>query len=258
MKTIIIIFQAFALLICFAGCIGQNPKTDEAEVTREMPASKNSQAVSADSMSVAECFEESKKSTLIEKPIFYQISTANSELMVLYYTLCRYTDSLSEKKIEDQVRWMRMFQKQLCRYYDSNKLGSETISCYAKVDTVLSHAKKLWEIDATDSSTAEIIISEDGIKRWNIFRQYNSLLQLLDLCRNEEQRILLMKEWATWEKLRVEFEKLFAYCVNLCYWSGSICNPLEHTGVNAILRTRIKMNNREIAAFYNGKYEQKK
>lgn len=254
MKTKII-FQAFALLICFAGCTGQNPKTDEAKVTREMPTSKTLRPVSADSMSVAECFEESKKSTFTEKPIFNQISTANSELMLLHYTLYRYTDSLSEKKIEDQVRWMRMFQKQLCRYYDTNKLGSETITCYAKVDTVLSHAKKLWEIDVTDSSTAEITISEDGIKRWNIFRQYNSLLQLLDLCRNEEQRNLLIKEWVTWEKLRVEFEKLFTYCVHLCYWRGSICSPLEHTGVNAILRTRIKMNNREIEVLNNSKAE---
>ncbi len=225
MKTIIIC-TAFVTLMGVAGCSER--------------AQKTTNNVSADTLQPSWEYD----SLMIE--VSYKIFKANPELVSLLDTLYRHVYVPSDEKTEEKLRWMRAYREQLCRYYDRNKLGSDTIPCHAKADTVLNHAEKLWETDM-DTSTMGVIIYESTGNTWDTFRQYNSLLRLWDLCQDEKQKNLLMEEWQAWEKLRVEFKKLFFHCVDLCYWNGSMSGPIQGIGVRRILESHIKMNNQEIA-----------
>lgn len=225
MKTIIIC-AVFVTLMGVAGCSGK--------------AQKSTNNVSADALQPSWEYD----SLMIE--VSYKIFKANPELVSLLDTLYRHVYVPSDENTEEKLRWMRAYREQLCRYYDRNKLGSDTIPCHAKADTVLNHAEKLWETNM-DTSTMGVIIYESTGNTWDTFRQYNSLLRLWDLCQDEKQRNLLMEEWQAWEKLRVEFKKLFFHCVDLCYWNGSMSGPIQGIGVRRILESHIKMNNQEIA-----------
>ena len=177
-----------------------------------------------------------------------KICNTNPELVLLLDTLYRYTRSKGENEsvnVKETLNWMKAYRKQLCDYYDRNKLGSDTITGYAKADTVLNHAERLWDIDK-DESTMGRIVYNSTYYSWIIFKQYNSLIELLDLCENDKQKSLLIKEQEAWENLEKEFIKLFFCCVDLCYWEGSISGVISSAGVCSVWECHIKMNNKEL------------
>lgn len=58
------------------------------------------------------------------------ILKANRELVALISPLYQYihTGSLSSLTFENDLKWMNEYRKRLCKYYNTNKLGTDTIS----------------------------------------------------------------------------------------------------------------------------------
>ncbi len=112
------------------------------------------------------------------------ILKANRELVALISPLYQYvnTDSLSSLSFENDLKWMNEYRKRLCKYYNTNKLGTDTISQYAKADTVIEASRKLWELDSDDSTMGMNV--RNGVEYTRlVFQQFNEYAQLLDICK---------------------------------------------------------------------------
>lgn len=170
------------------------------------------------------------------------ILKTNYKLVMLMDTLYRYvhTAQFSSSALEDNTEWMNKYRNQLCRYYKVNQLGTDTISNYAKADTVIEASRKLWKLDS-DGSTAGLTIS-NGIERTRlIFQQYNEYVRLLELCETDGQKGLLKDEFKAWIDLNTLMSEIYSDCVYLRYWGGSITGPVRSAGILQILKSHISM-----------------
>ena len=170
------------------------------------------------------------------------ILKTNYKLGMLMDTLYRYvhTTQFSSSALEDNTEWMNKYRNQLCRYYKVNQLGTDTISNYAKADTVIEASRKLWKLDS-DGSTAGLTIS-NGIERTRlIFQQYNEYVRLLELCETDGQKGLLKDEFKAWIDLNTLMSEIYSDCVYLRYWGGSITGPVRSAGILQILESHISM-----------------
>ena len=170
------------------------------------------------------------------------ILKTNYKLVMLMDTLYRYvhTAQFSSSALEDNTEWMNKYRNQLCRYYKVNQLGTDTISNYAKADTVIEASRKLWKLDS-DGSTAGLTIS-NGIERTRlIFQQYNEYVRLLELCETDGQKGLLKDEFKAWIDLNTLMSEIYSDCVYLRYWGGSITGPVRSAGILQILESHISM-----------------
>ena len=170
------------------------------------------------------------------------ILKTNYKLVMLMDTLYRYvhTAQFSSSALEDNTEWMNKYRNQLCRYYKVNQLGTDTISNYAKADTVIEASRKLWKLDS-DGSTAGLTIS-NGIERTRlIFQQYNEYVRLLELCETDGQKGLLKDEFKAWIDLNTLMSEIYSDCVYLKYWGGSITGPVRSAGILQILESHISM-----------------
>lgn len=145
----------------------------------------------------------------------------NPRLVALMDTLYRYNrKDFYENNIDINIHWMRNYRKQLCNYYKGTH-GVDSISEYSMADSVLQEARRLWNIDKNES-TMGMIVSNDVERTRLIFEQFNEYDKLNNVCETEAQREMLKQEFAEWLKLRSFFSKIFANCVDLHYWDGSL------------------------------------
>jgi len=160
--------------------------------------------------------------------VFWTSDTAyntNPDLLLLLDTLYRHvrTDSFpSEVRIEEQ--WMKDYRSRLCAYYDTHSLGSETISIYAKADSVLNEGVRLMELDC-QWSTMEMIVNNSTEYTFDRCREYGQLTQLINCCETEEKKDLVYEEWAIYEKMRKKIMNISSNIVQLNYWHGSLAGP---------------------------------
>lgn len=170
------------------------------------------------------------------------ILKTNRKLVSLIDSLYGYvlTDSFPSSILENDVKWMNKYRNQLCSYYSINKLGIDTISLYAKADTVIEASRRLWELHS-DESTAGMVISNNVERTRLIFQQYNEYAHLLELCETEEQRGLLKNEFRAWLDLEDLISKVYCDCVYLNYWGGSIIRPISSAGILRILESHISL-----------------
>ena len=68
---------------------------------------------------------------------------------------------------------MNKYRNQLCSYYNTYKLGSDTISPYAKAEAVIEANRKLWELDSDESTYAGMILNIRGNSFCNIMNIHN-------------------------------------------------------------------------------------
>lgn len=180
----------------------------------------------------------------------------NSKLTVLMDSLYRYvsTDSFPSSALENDVKWMNKYRSQLCSYYNTNKLGTDTISSYAKADTVIEASRKLWELDS-DESFAGMILSNCYEYSRLVFQQYNEYAQLLELCETDEQKGLLKNEFEAWLKLETLISKIYCDCVCLAWWGGSIIGPISSTGAVQILESHVLLYRKDRGILNHDFYE---
>lgn len=180
------------------------------------------------------------------------ILKANRELVALISPLYQYvnTDSLSSFSFENDLKWMNEYRKRLCKYYNTNKLGTDTISQYAKADTVIEASRKLWELDSDDSTMGMNV--RNGVEYTRlVFHQFNEYAQLLDICKTEQQRNLLMDEITAWYKLEELLSKAYTDCTYLKYWGGSYASSASLNGRLKILESHITLYRRDKSILEN-------
>lgn len=180
------------------------------------------------------------------------ILKANRELVALISPLYQYvnTDSLSSFSFENDLKWMNEYRKRLCKYYNTNKLGTDTISQYAKADTVIEASRKLWELDSDDSTMGMNV--RNGVEYTRlIFQQFNEYAQLLDICKTKQQRKLLKDEITAWYELEELLSKAYTDCTYLKYWGGSCASSASSAGMLKILESHITLYRRDKSILEN-------
>lgn len=180
------------------------------------------------------------------------ILKANRELVALINPLYQYvnTDSLSSLSFENDLKWMNEYRKRLCKYYNTNKLGTDTISEYAKADTVIEAGRKLWKLDSDDSTMGMNV--KNGIEYTRlVFQQFNEYAQLLNICKTEQQRILLKDEITAWYELEELLSKAYTDCTYLKYWGGSYASSASLNGRLKILESHITLYRRDKSILKN-------
>lgn len=180
------------------------------------------------------------------------ILKANRELVALISPLYQYvnTDSLFSLSFENDLKWMNEYRKRLCKYYNTNKLGTDTISQYAKADTVIEASRKLWELDSDDSTMGMNV--RNGVEYTRlVFQQFNEYAQLLDICKTEQQRNLLMDEITAWYELEELLSKAYTDCTYLKYWGGSCASSASSAGMLKILESHITLYRRDKSILEN-------
>lgn len=180
------------------------------------------------------------------------ILKASRELVALISPLYQYihTDSLSSLTFENDLKWMNEYRKKLCKYYNTNKLGTDTISQYAKADTVIEASRKLWELDSDDSTMGMNVNNRVEYTRL-VFQQFNEYAQLLDICKTEQQRILLKDEITAWYELEELLSKAYTDCTYLKYWGGSYASSASLNGRLKILESHITLYRRDKSILKN-------
>lgn len=180
------------------------------------------------------------------------ILKANRELVALISPLYQYvhTDSLSSLTFEKNLKWMNEYRKRLCKYYNANKLGTNTISQYAKADTVIEASRKLWELDSDDSTMGMNVNNRVEYTRL-VFQQFNEYAQLLDICKTKQQRKLLKDEIMAWYELEELLSKAYTDCTYLKYWGGSCASSASSAGMLKILESHITLYRRDKSILKN-------
>lgn len=180
------------------------------------------------------------------------ILKANRELVALINPLYQYvnTNSLSSLSFENDLKWMNEYRKRLCKYYNTNKLGTDTISEYAKADTVIEASRKLWKLDSDDSTMGMNV--RNGVEYTRlVFQQFNEYAQLLDICKTKQQRKLLKDEITAWYELEELLSKAYTDCTYLKYWGGSCASSASSAGMLKILESHITLYRRDKSILKN-------
>ena len=167
--------------------------------------------------------------------------TTNAELMLLLDTLYQHVreDSFpSEVKTEE--KWMSEYRSKLCLYYDSHSLGSDTLSTYAKADSVLNEGVRLLEL-GNKWSTMEMVVYNSTLFTFDRCREYGLLSQVIGNCENEKAKDLVYQEWAMYEQIQKKIGLIASNMVSLNYWGGSITGPLGTGSYLQILDSRMCM-----------------
>lgn len=195
-----------------------------------------------------------KDSTCSESLLFWTADTIKKtdlELVMLLDTLYQYAlnDSIS-KTVREEVQWMDHYRQRLCALYETRRLGCDTISMFAKADTVLNVAERLYEID-DDWSTMGILVYNSICSTFDTFREYNALSQLLANCKDEETKELVYQEWTLYEELLGHVAPITGNIVDLTFWGGSIVGPLTSDCIRQLSDARSEMY-MKLSQFVNG------
>ena len=176
--------------------------------------------------------------------VFWISDTAfstNAKLMVLLDTLYQHvrTDSFASD-VKKEEKWMTEYRSKLCAFYDSHRLGCDTISDYAKADSVLNEGARLVELDG-DWSTMGTIVKNSVKLTFDRCREYGLLSQVINGCENQEAKEVVFKEWSLYELVLDKMMTMAADMVNLNYWGGSITGPLRTGAYLEVSQTRREM-----------------
>ena len=173
--------------------------------------------------------------------VFYTNPTLVRIMDVVY----RYTrsDNFPSSNIIDDIRWMDNFRDSLCVYYKKT-YSIDSISTFAMVDSVISEARKLWSLD-TDESTMGMIVNNSVERTRLIFEHFNEFSKLNSICKTEKQRTMLLDEFDAWIKLEQIFSGIYADCVDLEFWGGSIAGPIRTSGYLALCQCHIDLYKKE-------------
>lgn len=165
----------------------------------------------------------------------------NAKLMLLLDTLYQHVreDSFpSDVRIEE--KWMSRYRSRLCSYYDSQFLGNDTISTYAKADSVLNEGVRLLEL-GNNWSTMEMVVYNSTLFTYDRCREYGLLTHVISCCEKEEAKELVYQEWTLYEQMLEKIGLIASNMVCLNYWGGSICGPLGTASYLQILDSRMDM-----------------
>ena len=181
---------------------------------------------------------------LLDGLVFWASDTAfttNADLLLLLEKLYRHvrTDSFPSD-VKKEEKWMTDYRSRLISYYNDHSLGTDTISPFAKADSVLNEGVRLMELGC-QWSTMEMVVNNSTIYTFDRCREYSMLTQLINSSETNEVKELVYKEWALYEKIRRKMELVASNMVYLDYWGGSITGSLSTAICLQISKTRREM-----------------
>lgn len=178
------------------------------------------------------------------------ILKTNPRLVCLMDTLYQYVrNELPENDVNTNRKWMQDYRNQIYNYYKKTR-QSDSISDFAVADSIIAEANALWSLD-NDESTMGMIISNDVKLTRLTFQQFNEYEMLNSICESEEQKEILLEEFTEWLKLESLFCKIFANCVDLHYWGGTMSGPIRTSGALEILKAHIDLYRKEYSIISN-------
>ena len=166
--------------------------------------------------------------------------STNADLLLLLDTL--YQHVLKESfpsKVKLEEKWMSDYRSRLVAYYESS-FGKDTLSIFAKADSVLNAGARLLELGG-NMSTMEMIANNSAQYTLDRCREYGLLTQLINSCETNEAKELIYKEWALYERMLKKIGLVTADIVTLNYWGGSITGPLRTAAYLQISQSRRDM-----------------
>ena len=165
----------------------------------------------------------------------------NAELMLLLDTLYQHVrEDRFPSDVKTEEKWMSEYRTKLCSYYDSYSLGNNTISTYAKADSVLNEGVRLLELD-NNWSTMEMVVYNSTLFTYDRCREYGLLTHVISCCEKEEAKELVYQEWTLYEQMLEKIGLIASNMVCLNYWGGSIRGPLGTASYLQILDSRMDM-----------------
>lgn len=176
--------------------------------------------------------------------VFWTSDTAfatDAKLILLLDTLYRHVrEDNFPAQAKEEEKWMSEYRSKLCAYYDAHPLGSDTISSYAKADSVLNEGVRLLELD-NHWSTMETTVYNDAVFTFDRCREYGLLTQVTSSCESEEAKALVYQEWTLYEKMLKKVSRSISNMVCLNSWGGSICGLLSTSACLQISNARREM-----------------
>ena len=149
------------------------------------------------------------------------VYSLNPELLGLLDTLYQHVRSNTfPSNARNEEKWMSEYRQRLCAYYDAHKMGDDTVSVYAKADTVLNEGVRLIESDE-DWSTMGTIVKNSMERTFDVLREYGLLTQLVAHCGSEKLQELVYQEWDLYGKLSKKMMSVSTGITTLRYFGGS-------------------------------------
>ena len=197
----------------------------------------------------------------------------NPFLVRLMDTLYQYvrSDSFPSEDIRNDIEWMNRYRRQLANYYcrtyeitttfnQDEDVDMDTVipvydlteydlTEYDMADSVIEEARKLWLLDG-DDSTMGMIIHNDIERTRLIFEQFNEFSRLYDKCEKQEQREMLLNEFAAWLDLEELMLNIYANFTDMHFYGGSIRGPITSAGILEIWRAHIDLYRKEYSLLY--------
>ena len=219
MKKNVWILCAFAIMGCGFGTTTAN-ETDEAGFSNDSTEEGSLMEMTADTVNIV-----------------------NPELVRVLDPLYRHVKRKDfPANVREEEAWMREYSQKLCKYYDRHPSGGISISTFAKADSVMNEADRLYALDP-DWSTMGWLVRNHIAYTIDVFRKYGLLSQLIDCCTSEKDKELVYEELTICEKLEY---KMFLVVTNLAlmdYWGGSFAGIEASINRSRICKARLEMYN---------------
>jgi len=182
---------------------------------------------------------------------------SNPELVLLLDTLFRYVgnDNMA-MSVEDEKQWMDMFRYQLCKSYSELNIGSESISEFAKADSVMNVAKRLYDLSELNT-TMSMTTYGSIIYSFNVFRTYNEFSEMVSICADDSLVDLVYKEWELYQGMLKLMKQISTGIVSLNYYGGSITGPIATSNICLLTEARYIMYSEIVKLYKNLSYSDK-
>lgn len=229
MKKIMLFFVSLILLGC-----GNNIHGDRSNQERG-----NSKGMTRD-----EYLHSLDSAEMMNGLVFWTSDTAystNADLLLLLDTLYQHvrTDGFPSE-VKKEERWMSEYRSRLVAYYDAFSEENDTISQFAKADSVLNEGARLLEL-GSHWSTMEMVVYNSTVFTFDRFKEYSMLTRIVNSCESDEAKELVYKEWSLYEQMLKKIGIIASNMVSLNYWGGSITGPLGTASYLQISQARRDM-----------------
>ena len=229
MKKIILFFVSLILLGCVNNIHGDRSNQERG----------NSKEMTRD-----EYLHSLDSAEMMNGLVFWTSDTAfttNADLLLLLDTLYQHVKADGfPSEVKEEEKWMSDYRSRLVAYYDVHLMENDTISPFAKVDSVLKEGARLLELDS-HWSTMEMVVYNSTIFTFDRCRDYCMLTRLINSCESDEAKELVYKEWSLYEQMFKKIGPIASNMVSLNYWGGSIAGPLSTASYLQISESRRDM-----------------
>ena len=164
------------------------------------------------------------KSTSMESLSYYTADTIlniNPELVELLEPLYQHAKGssvLGDVQVEES--WMAEYRLEICEYYDRKHSKDDAISDFAKAERVMNEAEKLY-MAYQDQGSIGVIIQNDILHSFNVFREYTLLSQMISHCSSQQEREQIYMEWDSYKQLEEKFFMIVTNLANMYNWGGN-------------------------------------